>query len=364
MSTVALAAPLTLGDLELPNRIIMAPLTRSRSKQPGDVPWEMNARYYAQRASAGLIISEATQVSPQGKGYAFTPGIHSDEQVEGWRLVTDAVHAAGGRIFMQLWHVGRISHVDVQADGSAPVAPSAVRANSQVFTSADSGMVDVSEPRALATDELSGIVEQFRAGAQRAKDAGFDGVEVHGANGYLIDQFTRDGTNQRDDEYGGSLEGRLRLPLEIAQAVVNVWGAGRVGYRVSPTGGFNDIQDSDPVATFSLLAERLSEMGLAYLHVVEAFGDEARDNAVTGALRTAFAGTYMANGGYTPESGSKRVTDGDADSISFGSLYIANPDLVERIARGAALNAPDPATFYGGDERGYTDYPTLAANPA
>ena len=359
MSTDSLAQSLTLGELDLPNRIVMAPLTRARSAQPGDVPTALNARYYAQRASAGLIISEATQVSPQGKGYAFTPGIHSDAQVEGWRLVTDAVHEAGGRIFLQLWHVGRISHTDLQEDGAAPVAPSAIRAKSQVFTSADSGMVDVSEPRALRTEEIPGIVEQFRSAARRAKDAGFDGVEIHGANGYLLDQFTRDGTNQRTDEYGGSIEARLRLPLEIAEAVCEVWGAGRVGYRVSPTGLFNDISDSDPVATFSLLAERLSAMGLAYLHVVESFGGQARDEATNQALGQAFSGVYMANGGYSPETAAARVAAGDAGSVAFGELYIANPDLVERIAQGAELNKPDPATYYGGNEVGYTDYPAL-----
>ena len=359
MSTDSLAKPLTLGELDLPNRIVMAPLTRARSAQPGDVPTALNARYYAQRASAGLIISEATQVSPQGKGYAFTPGIHSDAQVEGWRLVTDAVHEAGGRILLQLWHVGRISHTDLQEGGAAPVAPSAIRAKTQVFTSADSGMVDVSEPRALTAEEIPGIVEQFRAGAKRAKEAGFDGVEIHGANGYLLDQFTRDGTNQRTDAYGGSIEARLRLPLEITEAVTEVWGAGRVGYRVSPTGLFNDISDSDPIATFSLLAKRLSEMGLAYLHVVESFGGQVRDEEVNRALRQAFSGVYMANGGYSPETAAASVAAGDAGSVAFGELYIANPDLVERIAKGAELNTPDPATYYGGDEAGYTDYAAL-----
>ncbi|MEM1423068.1 MAG: alkene reductase, partial [Planctomycetota bacterium] len=241
MTADPLFASLQMGALELPHRVLMAPLTRSRSTQPGDVPNALNAEYYGQRAGAGLIVSEATQVSPQGKGYAFTPGIHSDAQVEGWRLVTDAVHARGGRIFLQLWHVGRISHVDLQPGGAQPVGPSAVRAESQTYVSAESGMVDLSEPRALEAGEVDGVVEQFRDGAQRAKDAGFDGVEVHGANGYLLDQFTRSGSNLRTDGFGGSVENRLRFPLMVTDAVVSVWGADRVGYRVSPLGTFNDM---------------------------------------------------------------------------------------------------------------------------
>lgn len=359
MADDLLLSSLPFGALTLPHRVLMAPLTRARSKQPGDVPWALNAEYYAQRASAGLIVSEATQVSPQGKGYAFTPGIHTDAQVQGWRLVTDAVHAAGGRIYAQLWHVGRIGHVDLQPEGRAPVAPSAVQAASQTFTSATSGMVDVSPPRALALDELPGIVDQYRLAARRAKDAGFDGVEIHGANGYLLDQFTRDGTNHRTDAYGGSLENRLRLPLEVTAAVVEVWGADRVGYRVSPTGAFNDMSDSDPVATFSALASRLSDLGLVYVHVVESFAGQARDEATAQAVREAFDGVYIANGGYSPATARERIAEGHADAVAFGTAFIANPDLPERIARHAPLNEADPSTFYGGDAQGYTDYPAL-----
>jgi len=354
-----LFTPLTLGPMTLPNRVLMAPLTRARSTQPGDVPNEMNARYYAQRAGAGLIIAEATQVSPQGKGYAFTPGIHTDKQVEGWRLVTDAVHDAGGRIFLQLWHVGRISHVDLQPGGASPVAPSAIRADKQTFTSADSGKVPVSEPRALKTDEIPGVIEQFRAGAQRAKDAGFDGVEIHGANGYLLDQFTRTGVNKRSDEYGGSLDNRLRFPLEVARAVAAVWGADRVGYRISPTGEFNDMQDENPAQTFATLASGLGEIGLVYLHIAEAFAGSERDATILGPIREAFPGVYIGNGAYTRELADERISAGKADAVAFGELFIANPDLPERFRRNAGLNEPDRETYYGGTEAGYTDYSTL-----
>jgi N-ethylmaleimide reductase len=354
-----LLSPLLLGDLRLANRVWMAPLTRSRAKQPGDVPWSLNAEYYAQRASAGLIVAEATQVSPQGKGYPFTPGIHTDEQVAGWRLVTDAVHRAGGRIFLQLWHVGRISHVGLQPGGQAPVAPSAIPARSQTWLP-DQGPVATSPPRALAAEEIPGIVEQYRDAARRAKDAGFDGVEVHGANGYLLDQFTRDGTNRRTDRWGGSLDDRLRLPLEVAEAVASVWGPGRVGYRVSPTGAFNDMSDSDPVTTFGRLAERLSLLGLGYVHVVESFGSPRRDEDAPRAIRAAFRGVYVANGAYTPALARERIRTGQADAVTFGTPFIANPDLPERIRRDAPLATPDPSTFYGGGAKGYTDYPPLA----
>jgi N-ethylmaleimide reductase len=357
--------PYRLGPLTLPNRILMAPLTRSRSSQPGDVPNEMNARYYAQRAGTGLIISEATQVSPQGKGYAFTPGNHTDAQVEGWRKVTDAVHAAGGRIHLQLWHVGRISHPALQPDGAQPVAPSAIRAEgAMTFISADSGMVDVGEPRALAAEEIPGVVEQFRRGAENAKRAGFDGVEIHGANGYLIDQFLRTGTNRRTDDYGGSLENRLRFPLRVVEAVVGVWGADRTGIRVSPTGSFNDMRDEDPVETYGALAERLAEIGIAYVEVVEdSFqGNHAggRPEPVVDAIRSGFGGTYIANGAYSADEARERIAAGRCDLVSFGRLMIANPDLPERFRRGASLNDWDEATFYGGGEAGYTDYPALA----
>ena len=359
-----LFTPIHIGAFDAPHRVLMAPLTRSRSSQPGDVPNALMAEYYAQRASAGLIVSEATQVSPQGKGYAFTPGIHSDAQVDEWRLVTNAVHEAGGRIVLQLWHVGRISHVDLQPDGAAPVAPSALRAESSTYISADSGMVPVSEPRALATDEIPGVVAQFRDAAQRAKDAGFDGVEIHGANGYLLDQFTRDGTNQRTDAYGGSTENRVRFGLEVAAAVCDVWTPDRVGYRVSPTGEFNDIRDSDPKVTFGLLAKGLGDLGLCYLHVVETFAGSPRDDDMIDALRAAFPNTYIANGAYTRELADERIAAGRADAVAFGEAFLANPDLPERLRTGAPLNEPDRDTYYGGDARGYTDYPTLEQTTA
>ena len=359
-----LLTPLRVGDLELPSRVLMAPLTRTRASQPGDVPSELNAEYYAQRAGAGLIISEASQISPQGKGYAFTPGIHSDEQVAGWTLVTDAVHAKGGRIVLQLWHVGRISHVDLQPDGAKPVAPSAIRADAQTILSRDAERVPVSEPRALEADELPGVVEQYRRAAQNAKDAGFDGVEIHGANGDLLDQFTRTSSNRRADAYGGSLENRLRVPLEVAEAVAGVWGPGRVGSRVSPTGEFNSMKDENPAETFAALADRLSALGLAYLHNVEAFRGGERNEAVIDAVRGAFSGVYIANGGYTPETARKRLESKKADAVAFGELYIANPDLAERIATDAPLNEPDPDTYYGEGAEGYTDYPTLEEQTA
>lgn len=361
-----LLTPIAFGEISAPNRVFMAPLTRSRSRQPGDVPWELNAEYYRQRSAAGLIISEATQVSPQGKGYAFTPGIHSEEQVKGWRLVTDAVHAAGGRIFLQLWHVGRISHVDLQPGGAAPVAPSAVAAKSQTYVSATSGMVPTSTPRAMETREIPGVVEQFRHGAANAKRAGFDGVEIHGANGYLLDQFTRSGTNHRTDHYGGSIENRVRLPLEVARAVAEVWGPGRVGYRVSPLGAFNDLADDRPAETFGALASGLGSLGLAYLHAVEAFAGQERDaenervhRVVRERFKASGGGIYVGNGGLDVLGASARVADGQADAIAFGTLFISNPDLVDRIARGGPYAEADRATFYGGTEKGYTDYPSL-----
>ncbi|MFW5910259.1 MAG: alkene reductase [Thiohalospira sp.] len=355
--------PHTLGDLELPNRVIMAPLTRSRAAQPGDVPTALNAEYYAQRAGAGLIISEATQVSPQGKGYAFTPGIHSREQVAGWRKVTDAVHEAGGRIYAQLWHVGRVSRPELQPNGEKPVAPSAIQPETMVFISAESGMVPCLEPRALETEEIPDVVAQYRAGAENAREAGFDGVEIHAANGYLLDQFLRSGSNKRTDQYGGSVANRLRLPLEVVDAVVDVWGPERTGIRVSPTGTFNDMHDDDPVATYGALAEELQARGIAFMEVVE---DSFQGNAVKGrpepvidAIQAGFRGSYIGNGAYTADEARSRIRDGRCHLVSFGRPYIANPDLAERFRQGAPLNEWDESTFYGGDERGYTDYPFL-----
>jgi len=357
--------PFALGDLGLPNRVIMAPLTRSRAKQPGDIPWELNATYYAQRADAGLIFAEATQVSAQGKGYAFTPGIHSDEQVEGWRKVTSAVHEKGGRIFLQLWHVGRISRPELQPDGQKPVAPSAIGPEgAQTYIDEKSGLVDILEPRALRSDEIPGVIDQFRHGAEKAKRAGFDGVEIHGANGYLIDQFIRSKTNLRGDMYGGSIENRIRFPLMVVDAVMGVWGGQRTGIRLSPTGTFNDIRDDDPVATFGALARRLNDRGIAYVEVVEdSFqGNEVagRPESVISAIRSGFKGAYIANGNYTADEARKRIQDGLCDLVSFGRPFISNPDLPERFRQGAPLNEYDSNTFYGGDEHGYTDYPALA----
>jgi N-ethylmaleimide reductase len=356
--------PFTLGDLQLPNRVIMAPLTRSRAKQPGDIPWELNATYYAQRAAAGLIIAEATQVSPQGKGYAFTPGIHSDEQVQGWRKVTSAVHHEGGHIFLQLWHVGRISRPELQPDGQKPVAPSAIKPEgAQTFIDEKSGMVDILEPRALTSDEIPEIVGQFRHAAENAKRAGFDGVEIHGANGYLIDQFIRSKTNLRNDSYGGSIENRIRFPMMIVEAVAEIWGGQRTGIRLSPTGTFNDMHDDDPVATFGTLANHLNDSGIAYIEVVEdSFQGnevEGRPESIIDAMRSGFKRTYIGNGNYTAEEARERISAGLCDLVSFGRPFISNPDLPQRFRQGAPLNEYDPGTFYGGDERGYTDYPAL-----
>ena len=359
-----LFSPYTLGDLQLPNRVIMAPLTRSRAKQPGDIPWELNATYYAQRASAGLIIAEATQISPQGKGYAFTPGIHSDEQVKGWRKVTSAVHDKGGLIVLQLWHVGRISRPELQPNGQQPVAPSAIKPEgAQTFIDENSGMVDILEPRALTTAEIPSVVDQFRHAAENAKRAGFDGVEIHGANGYLIDQFIRSRSNRRSDDYGGSIENRLRFPRMVVEAVVGVWGGQRTGIRLSPTGTFNDMHDDDPVATYGALGRHLNDSGIAYIEVVEdSFqGNEVkgRPESVINAIRSAFTGTYIANGNYTADEARKRIQAGLCDLVSFGRPFISNPDLPKRLRLGAPLNEYDPNTFYGGDEHGYTDYPVL-----
>ncbi len=364
-ATDPLLSPIEIGDLRLPHRVVMAPLTRSRAGQPGDVPIDMNVEYYRQRAGAALIISEATQVSPQGKGYAFTPGIHSQAQDDGWRKITTAVHEGGGRMFLQLWHVGRISRPELQPNGEAPVAPSAIRPEgAQTYISNESGMVDVLEPRALETKEIPDIVNQFRLGAENAWRAGFDGVEIHAANGYLLDQFIRSNSNVRTDQYGGSVENRLRLPLQVVEAVTEVWGAERTGIRVSPTGSFNGMHDDDPVTTFGTFAERLNDTGIAFIEVVEdSFqGNHAsgRPEPVIDAIRSGFQGIYVGNGAYTADEARERIAAGRCDLASFGRPMIANPDLVERFRRNAPLNDWDSSTFYGGDERGYIDYPVLA----
>jgi N-ethylmaleimide reductase len=354
-----LFAPVQLGPYRLPNRLVMAPLTRNRAG-PGNVPGPLNAEYYAQRASAGLIVSEASQVSAAGQGYPATPGIHSPEQVAGWRLVTDAVHARGGRIFLQLWHVGRISHPSLQPGGALPVAPSAVRPAGQAVTL--QGLQPFVTPRALELAEIPQVLDQYRAAAANALAAGFDGVEIHAANGYLLDQFLRDGTNQRSDRYGGGPENRARLTLEVTEAVCAVWGPDRVGIRLSPLQPFNDMRDSDPRATFTHAVQALSAFGLAYLHVTEV-GSESPGAAGPPfdlhELRRAWRGLYIVNGGYDRDRANAALAAGEADLVAFGVAFLANPDLPERLRRGAALNPPNPDTFYGGAAEGYTDYPFL-----
>ncbi len=354
-----LFSPLQLGPATLPNRLVMAPLTRNRAGRDG-VPTAMMAEYYAQRASAGLIISEATCISPQGVGYPLTPGIWNGAQVGGWAPITQAVHARGGHIYCQLWHVGRISHPSLQPDGALPVAPSAVKPEGEAYTY--EGMQPFVTPRALAIEEIPGIVEQYRVAAKNAAAAGFDGVEVHAANGYLLDEFLRDGSNRRTDAYGGSVENRARLLLEVLDAVCAVWGSHRVGVRLSPIQPFNDMRDSDPETTFSRVVELLNPLNLAYLHVTR-LGMDAPGAAgpyfdLT-RLRRLWQGIYMTNHGYDRASAMAAVAQGEADLVAFGTLFLANPDLVERLRRDAPLNSPDPSTFYGGDERGYTDYPFL-----
>lgn len=345
--------PIQVGELRVKNRIVMAPMTRNRANRH-DAPHPLNARYYAQRASAGLIITEASQVTPQGKGYPATPGIYSREQVEGWRLVTEAVHARGGHIFLQLWHVGRISHPSLQLGGALPVAPSALAPAGNAMT--ETGPQPFVTPRALDLQEIPGIVADFRRAAANAEAAGFDGVELHGANGYLLDQFLRDSTNQRGDAYGGPVENRARLLLEVAEAVAGVVGAGRIGVRLSPLNPFNDIADSDPKTTFGYAARELGRLGLAYLHLTRGGDSGDFDWA---ALRRAFGGKVILNGGFDRALADAALSAGIADLVAFGTAYLANPDLAERLRQNAALNAPQRETFYGGGERGYVDYPSL-----
>ncbi|HSM81380.1 MAG TPA: alkene reductase [Nodosilinea sp.] len=356
-----LFTPIQLGAYELPNRIVMAPLTRNRAGE-GNVPQPLNVTYYEQRASAGLIITEASQISPQGQGYPATPGIHSAEQIAGWQSVTQAVHARGGRIFLQLWHVGRISHPSFQPEGGLPVAPSAIQPKGEAMTTA--GMQPFVTPRALELEEIAGIVDQYRQAAKNALEAGFDGVEVHGANGYLLDQFLRDGTNHRTDAYGGSIENRARLLLEVTEAVVEVWGCDRVGVRLSPSATFNDMTDSDPRATFGYAIGALNPFNLAYLHLLEPSEADLRYGGIpipTKEFRPLYDGTLMVNWDYDQAAGNQAIARGDADLVSYGKLFIANPDLPERFLHNAPLNEPNPDTFYGGGAEGYTDYPALAA---
>ena len=357
----ALFTPVKIGDLTLPNRIAMAPLTRNRAIDPNTVPSPLAPLYYSQRASAGLLITEASQISQQGQGYIWTPGCFSDAQVEAWRKVTEAVHAEGGHIFLQMWHVGRISHTSLQPHEGQPVAPSAIAARTKTFIA--SGFADVSAPRALETGEIAGIVADYAHAAAACRRAGFDGVELHGANGYLIDQFLRDGSNKRTDAYGGALENRLRFALEVVDAVLKVWPATRVGFRMAPVSPANDISDSNPAETFGALTEALSKRNLAYIHLVE--GATGGDRNVTsfdfGALRRAFSGAYIANNGYTRDLAIAAVKENRADMVAFGRPFISNPDLVERIRRNAPWTEGDRSTYYGGGAKGYTDYPTLQA---
>jgi N-ethylmaleimide reductase len=355
----SLFSPLEVGALSLPNRVVMAPLTRNRAVE-GNVPSPFAPTYYAQRASAGLIVTEATQISPQGVGYPRTPGIHDAQQVAGWKRVTDAVHARGGRIVLQLWHVGRISHPSLQPDGGLPVAPSAIRPEGMAFTW--QGLQPFETPRALALEEIPDVVEQYRHAAANAGDAGFDGVEVHAANGYLLDQFLRDGANRREDRYGGSVEHRARLMLEVVRAAIGVWGRQRVGVRISPENPFNDMRDSNPQATFEHVAAELSAMGIAYLHVLQGTMEPAAAGAPGvdyAKLRARFHGIYMANCGFDRARAIAAVAAGAADLIAFGRPFISNPDLPRRLEHDLPLAPWDESTFYAGEERGYTDYPAL-----
>ena len=360
MNTPDLFTPVSLGSLEAPNRIFMAPLTRMLAG-PGRVPTPLMAEYYAQRSGAGLIINEATAISQQGTGCPNSPGIYTKEQIAGWQKVTAAVHQVGGRIFLQLWHMGRISHPSFQPDGGLPVAPSAIAPKSgEVLT--ERGMQPYVTPRALNKEELPGIVMQYAIAAEHAKTAGFDGVEIHNANGYLLDQFLRDGTNHRTDEYGGPVRNRARLTLEVTDAVTQVWGADRVGIRFSPGGIFNDMHDSNPLETFSHVLHELNRFKLAYAHLIVSTEDDLRHGAAPvplAALRQEFHGPLIVANGFNRATATQALAEDLADAVAFGRLFIANPDLPERFRFNAPLNAPDESTFYGGAEEGYTNYPTL-----
>ncbi len=360
MSNQPLLTTYNLSGLELANRMVMAPMTRSRAGE-GNVPTDLMAKYYRQRSSAGLIISEGTQISQQGIGYPWTPGIHTNEQVEGWKKVTNAVHEEDGKIFAQIWHVGRVSHPRYH-DGNPPVAPSAVKPEGQIFTA--DGMKDFVTPRALESDEIPGIIEDYARAAQNAIVAGFDGVEIHGANGYLIDQFLKDGTNKRSDEYGGGLKNRVRFAIEVIEAVAETIGANKTGIRFSPAGRNQGISDSNPKETFGYLLEQLNEFNLAYIHLMEPMSDvsnlENYPTEVTKYFREIYNGTIITNVAYDQQSGNDAIEDGIADLVAYGRPFIANPDLPARFAANAELNEPDKSTFYGGDEKGYTDYPFMS----
>jgi N-ethylmaleimide reductase len=359
--TEALFTPFKLGDIAVRNRVVMAPLTRNRARPEDDTPFELHAEYYAQRAGAGLIITEGTQISPEGKGYAWTPGIYSDAQVAGWKTVTDAVHAKGGKIAAQIWHVGRISHSSLQIGGAAPVAPSAIGAASKTFDG--TSFVETSVPRALDLAEIPRVIEDYRRAARNADAAGFDGVEIHAANGYLIDQFLRDTSNTRTDAYGGSVENRVRFLAEVVAAVTEILGPGRVGVRLSPFSNANNVGiDSDTLATFGAAIDVLNDAGVAFLHMVEGQTGGPRDwpAGALEALRDRFHGAYIANNGYTRDTAIAAVASGKVDLVAFGKLYISNPDLAERLASNAPLNPLPTQGLYGGGREGYTDYPALA----
>lgn len=360
-----LLTPVQMGGLTLKNRVVMAPLTRMRASE-GDVPGELAAQYYSQRASAGLVISEATQISNLAKGYPATPGIYSDAQVAGWKKITQAVHTKGGQMMCQLWHVGRISHSSLHAAEGLPVAPSAIAPTGKVYTSSWQ-LAEYETPRALALSQVPALIADYVHAAKQAKAAGFDGVEVHGANGYLLDQFLHDGSNKRDDQYGGSVENRARLLLEVLHAVIGVWGSDRVGVRLSPYGSFNDMSDQDTLGLFTYVVKQINPLGLAYLHLIEpratmAGGTDkvlANQPSTSELFRPYFDGKIIAAGGFDRDGAEQAVSVGQADAIAFGRLFISNPDLPERLADNAPLNAYDRKTFYGGDAKGYVDYPTL-----
>jgi N-ethylmaleimide reductase len=365
----SLFTPIQVGDLSLTNRIVMAPLTRNRA--PDATPTPLMVEYYTQRASAGLLISEATAISQQGQGYSDVPGLYGTEQLDGWKKITDSVHQAGGKIIVQLWHVGRISHTDLQPENGAPVAPSAITAKAKTVLIKDGvpTFVDTSEPRALNAEELPGLVHTFQAAARNAVEtAGFDGVEIHAANGYLLDQFLKNGSNLRTDDYGGSIENRARLTLEIVRAVTDAIGGGRTGIRLSPVTPAGDVHDTDPQPLFEYVVRQLASLNLAYIHVIEGatggpreLSDRPFDYA---ALKRAYRmaggkGAWMVNNGYDKALAEKAIADG-ADLVAFGRPFIANPDLVRRLREDATMNTPDQTTFYGGGVKGYTDYPALA----
>ncbi len=356
MSAKDLFSAVTIGNLKLKNRMVMAPMTRNRATE-GAIPQAMNVEYYRQRASAGLIITEASQVSAAGVGYPGTPGIYNEQQVAGWQKITDAVHEEGGHIYIQLWYCGRISHPDLLPDNQTPVAPSAIRPEGEAITY--EGMKAFVEPRALEINEIQEIVSQYKNAAQMAKQAGFDGVEIHAANGYLIDQFLRDGTNTRSDEYGGNKKNRMRFLNQVLEAVLEVWPSNSVGIRLTPENSFNSMSDSDPQAHFNYFITQLNTRNLAYLHLLEGDMMSAARNVDYRALRDAYDGIYMANNGYDKTRAQTAIANADCDLVAFGIPYLANPDLLYRYQNDQALNEADPVTFYGGDEAGYTDYPFI-----